>query len=180
MSLHPTHLRASAAGQGLVSPTSPRPVRVSRQSLVRAAPAGKRPGTEPLDAEVVRNGFGGLAADVTAATGTPTSAEQVASGFLRIAVANMASAIKKISVQRGRRAVRLRARTGRHRRDARAGPGHPAGAGRAVADRELAGTLEADARAQLADEGIAADRVRVGHGCTTSRRALGEGASRFS
>ena len=35
------------------------------------------------------------------ATGTPQSPEQVAEGFLRIAVANMANAIKFISVQRG-------------------------------------------------------------------------------
>jgi 5-oxoprolinase (ATP-hydrolysing) len=54
-----------------------------------------------LDAEVVRVRFAQLAAEVSQATGRPTSPEQLAHGFLEIAVANMANAIKRISVQRG-------------------------------------------------------------------------------
>ncbi|MBT8226400.1 MAG: 5-oxoprolinase [Dactylosporangium sp.] len=58
-------------------------------------------GGQPLDAAVVADRFAALAGEVAAATGTPTSPEAVAAGFLEIAVANMANAIKKISVQRG-------------------------------------------------------------------------------
>jgi len=58
-------------------------------------------GDEPLDADVVRTRFAVLAAEVSAATGQPRSAEEVADGFLKIAVENMANAIKHISVQRG-------------------------------------------------------------------------------
>jgi 5-oxoprolinase (ATP-hydrolysing) len=56
---------------------------------------------QPLDAEAVREHFAALAADVSAATGEARSAEEVADGFVQIAVANMAEAIKKISVARG-------------------------------------------------------------------------------
>ncbi|MEP2119899.1 hydantoinase B/oxoprolinase family protein [Bauldia litoralis] len=52
---------------------------------------------QPLDAAVVAEHFAALAAE--AGTGQP--AEEVADGFLRIAVENMANAIKTISVQRG-------------------------------------------------------------------------------
>lgn len=52
---------------------------------------------EPLDVEAVRAKFATLAAEV----GDGRSAEEVADGFIQIAVANMAEAIKKISVQRG-------------------------------------------------------------------------------
>ncbi|HEU4540660.1 MAG TPA: hydantoinase B/oxoprolinase family protein [Jiangellaceae bacterium] len=55
-------------------------------------------GDQPLDAEVVRRGFTTLAAEI----GDERTPEQVAEGFLAIAVANMANAIKKISVQKGR------------------------------------------------------------------------------
>ncbi len=74
-------------------------------------------GDQPLDAGIVRAQFAALAGRIGAATGGPArsrgpggsaariraspSAEQVAAGFLEIAVANMANAIKKISVQRG-------------------------------------------------------------------------------
>src|SRR5271170_907190 len=58
-------------------------------------------GGQPLDAEVTRRRFADLAARITAATGDRRAPEQVAAGFLEIAVANMANAIKKISVQRG-------------------------------------------------------------------------------
>ena len=58
-------------------------------------------GDEPLDVAATRASFDALAADVTAASGSPTTAEDLAEGFLAIAVDNMANAIKKISVQRG-------------------------------------------------------------------------------
>jgi 5-oxoprolinase (ATP-hydrolysing) len=53
-----------------------------------------------LDDEVVRERFGQLAEQVSA-SGRAISPEQLAHGFLEIAVANMANAIKRISVQRG-------------------------------------------------------------------------------
>jgi 5-oxoprolinase (ATP-hydrolysing) len=52
---------------------------------------------QPLDAEAVRAAFGKLAREI----GDGRSAEEVADGFIKIAVENMANAIKKISVQRG-------------------------------------------------------------------------------
>ncbi|HVY59102.1 MAG TPA: hydantoinase B/oxoprolinase family protein [Xanthobacteraceae bacterium] len=52
---------------------------------------------EPLDAETVRGRFEALAREV----GGGRSAEEVADGFIKIAVENMANAVKKISVQRG-------------------------------------------------------------------------------
>jgi 5-oxoprolinase (ATP-hydrolysing) len=59
-------------------------------------------GNEKLDADVVRVRFEQLAAEVSAATGEPPRApSELARGFLRIAVDNMANAIKKISIQRG-------------------------------------------------------------------------------
>ncbi len=57
--------------------------------------------SEPLDADIVREKFEALAAEIAEVDGLPRSAEEVAEGFLRIAVENMANAIKKISVQRG-------------------------------------------------------------------------------
>ncbi|ORE94201.1 5-oxoprolinase [Stappia sp. 22II-S9-Z10] len=63
-----------------------------------AFPAVFGPGQdEPLDAGAVRAKFAEMAAEV----GDGRSAEEVADGFIQIAVANMAEAIKKISVQRG-------------------------------------------------------------------------------
>ena len=58
-------------------------------------------GDEPLDAGLVATRFGALAGRIAEATGDQRSAAEVAAGFLDIAVANMANAIKKISVQRG-------------------------------------------------------------------------------
>ena len=52
---------------------------------------------QPLDRDVVAGKFAALAEEV----GTGQSAEEVAEGFVTIAVENMANAIKKISVQRG-------------------------------------------------------------------------------
>ena len=59
-------------------------------------------GDLPLDVDVVRTKFGEMAAEIAAETGrAPRTPEQLAEGFLRIAVENMANAIKEISVQRG-------------------------------------------------------------------------------
>ncbi|MER5711609.1 hydantoinase B/oxoprolinase family protein [Streptomyces sp. NPDC002122] len=54
-------------------------------------------GDRPLDAEVVRERFTELAGEI----GGGRTPEEVAAGFLEIAVLNMANAVKKISVQRG-------------------------------------------------------------------------------
>jgi 5-oxoprolinase (ATP-hydrolysing) len=51
---------------------------------------------QPLDVEAVRKAFGELAQNVK-----DKKPEEIADGFIRIAVENMANAIKKISVQRG-------------------------------------------------------------------------------
>ncbi len=57
---------------------------------------------EPLDADIVRKKFSELAENITESTGDKKpKVEEIAEGFLRIAVENMANAIKKISVQRG-------------------------------------------------------------------------------
>ncbi len=57
---------------------------------------------EALDADVVKGKFVELATLIAGATGeAEPSPDTVADGFLRIAVENMANAIKKISVQRG-------------------------------------------------------------------------------
>lgn len=59
-------------------------------------------GDQPLDADAARAKFRQLAAGIAAETGeAPMAVEALAEGFLRIAVENMANAIKKISVQRG-------------------------------------------------------------------------------
>ncbi|HDR28729.1 hydantoinase B/oxoprolinase family protein, partial [Rhodovulum sp.] len=59
-------------------------------------------GDEPLDVDMVRAKFAALAHEIAAATGEALrSPEEVAEGFLKIAIDNMANAIKKISVQRG-------------------------------------------------------------------------------
>ena len=58
-------------------------------------------GDQPLDADASRNAFERLARDVEAATGKAMPIEAIAGGFLRIAVENMANAIKHVSVQRG-------------------------------------------------------------------------------
>jgi 5-oxoprolinase (ATP-hydrolysing) len=52
---------------------------------------------EPLDADAVRSAFAALAKEI----GDSRAPEDVADGFIKIAVENMANAIKKISVQRG-------------------------------------------------------------------------------
>src|SRR5882672_8728910 len=61
-------------------------------------------GDQSLDVKIVREKFAQMAAEIGAATGkkqTPPTPEEVAEGFIRVAVANMANAVKRISVQRG-------------------------------------------------------------------------------
>ncbi len=58
-------------------------------------------GRQGLDVEASRRGFERLARDVEADGGPAMSAEQVAEGFLRVTMDQIAAAIEKISVQRG-------------------------------------------------------------------------------
>ncbi|MEU4499402.1 hydantoinase B/oxoprolinase family protein [Streptomyces sp. NPDC023998] len=58
-------------------------------------------GDQPLDGEIVHERFAALAEEVRRESGTQRTPEEVAAGFLEIAVLNMANAVKKISVQRG-------------------------------------------------------------------------------
>ncbi len=58
-------------------------------------------GNAPLDGAVVAQGFAALAARIAAATGTAQDPRAVAEGFLSIAVANMAAAIKRVALERG-------------------------------------------------------------------------------
>src|SRR5258706_2331232 len=58
-------------------------------------------GDQPLDGAIVAAKFRALAAEIGEATGSNPAPEQVAAGLVDIAVANIANAIKKISVQRG-------------------------------------------------------------------------------
>ncbi|WP_026735462.1 hydantoinase/oxoprolinase family protein [Fischerella sp. PCC 9605] len=60
-----------------------------------------RDGNLPLDQDIVKERFTQLAQDIETATGNIRTPEQVAAGFIAIAVDNMANAIKKISLQRG-------------------------------------------------------------------------------
>jgi 5-oxoprolinase (ATP-hydrolysing) len=52
---------------------------------------------QPIDATAVQAAFAALAAEI----GGGRASEEIADGFIRIAVENMANAIKKVSVQRG-------------------------------------------------------------------------------
>ena len=54
-------------------------------------------GDQPIDANASRRGFEAIAAEI----GAQRTAEDIADGFIRIAVENMANAIKKISIERG-------------------------------------------------------------------------------
>ena len=58
-------------------------------------------GDLPLDADTVRQRFAEMANKIRKETGNDRSPEEVAAGFLAIAVEKMANAIKKISIQRG-------------------------------------------------------------------------------
>ncbi|MFG2556402.1 hydantoinase B/oxoprolinase family protein [Streptomyces sp. NPDC048581] len=58
-------------------------------------------GDQPLDDTLVRDRFAALAREIREQTGDDRTPEQVAEGFLQIAVANIANAVKRISVQKG-------------------------------------------------------------------------------
>ncbi len=58
-------------------------------------------GDRPLAVEETRRRFAALAGEVRTATGGAHTVDSIATGFLDIAVENMANAIKRISVQRG-------------------------------------------------------------------------------
>ncbi|MER8009212.1 hydantoinase B/oxoprolinase family protein [Streptomyces sp. NPDC094149] len=58
-------------------------------------------GDQPLDDQLVRDRFAALAREIRERTGDDRTPEQVAEGYLQIAVANIANAVKRISVQKG-------------------------------------------------------------------------------
>ncbi|MEV6617987.1 hydantoinase B/oxoprolinase family protein [Streptomyces sp. NPDC051051] len=58
-------------------------------------------GDQPLDDALVRDRFTALAREIRETVGDDRTPEQVAEGFLQIAVANIANAVKRISVQKG-------------------------------------------------------------------------------
>tara|TARA_A100001037_G_C15154213_1_gene642679 strand:+ start:13177 stop:16779 length:3603 start_codon:yes stop_codon:yes gene_type:complete len=58
-------------------------------------------GCEPIDELVVKRKFEDLACEIALVKGSSIDAKIVAEGFLKVAVQNMANAIKKISVQKG-------------------------------------------------------------------------------
>ncbi|MFF3335836.1 hydantoinase B/oxoprolinase family protein [Streptomyces sp. NPDC002888] len=58
-------------------------------------------GDQPLDDALVRDRFTALAHEIRDRTGDDRTPEQVAEGYLQIAVANIANAVKRISVQKG-------------------------------------------------------------------------------
>jgi 5-oxoprolinase (ATP-hydrolysing) len=60
------------------------------------------PGADlPLDRDTVRSKFEDLAAEISADSGVNVNPETVASGFLTVALENMANAIRKITIERG-------------------------------------------------------------------------------
>jgi 5-oxoprolinase (ATP-hydrolysing) len=61
---------------------------------------GKK-GNLPLDKEIVNQKFLELSQEIHQATNYKNTPEEIAAGFIKIAVENMANAIKKISLQRG-------------------------------------------------------------------------------
>ncbi|MEO5863208.1 MAG: hydantoinase/oxoprolinase family protein, partial [Burkholderiales bacterium] len=58
-------------------------------------------GDQPIDTAIVTEKFAAFAREVSAAVGKGVTPEQLADGFLQVAVENVANAIKHISVQRG-------------------------------------------------------------------------------
>ncbi len=58
-------------------------------------------GDQPIDRDAVARKFTALAAEISKSTGEKRTPQAVAEGYLMIAVANMANAIKEISIQRG-------------------------------------------------------------------------------
>ncbi len=92
---------------GLLSARRPadgdRRERVRRQGPGGAFPGDLRPARQRDSwmPTVVTAKFAALANDIAAATGDARTPQQAAEGFLQIAVANMANAIKQVSVQKG-------------------------------------------------------------------------------
>ena len=74
--------------------------RISRRSSVRTATSRSMPMS-------CTTKFAALAEEIAQATGQPRTPQQVAEGFLQIAVANMANAIKQVSVQKGHDVTRF-------------------------------------------------------------------------
>ena len=72
--------------------------RIQEASSLRCSGTGVTSRSTP---GVARDRFAALARRIEEATGDRRGSEEVAGGFIEIAVANMANAIKKISVQRG-------------------------------------------------------------------------------
>jgi 5-oxoprolinase (ATP-hydrolysing) len=58
-------------------------------------------GDEPLDRDKALDGFSNLTRQIHEATGNPIAPVAVAEGFIKIAIDNMANAIKRVSIQRG-------------------------------------------------------------------------------
>lgn len=58
-------------------------------------------GNLPLNQEIVQQKFSQLSQAIFQITGQQSSSEEVAAGFIKIAVENMANAIKKVSLQKG-------------------------------------------------------------------------------
>ncbi|PIC00992.1 hydantoinase B/oxoprolinase family protein [Caulobacter sp. X] len=56
---------------------------------------------QPLDVEAVARGFEAMAGGIAAAIGKAMTPQEVAEGFVTIAVENMAKAVRQISIQRG-------------------------------------------------------------------------------
>ena len=56
---------------------------------------------QPLDVQAVTRGFEAIAAEIARATGRAMTPQEVAEGFVTIAVENMAKAVRQISIQRG-------------------------------------------------------------------------------
>lgn len=157
-------------------------------------------GDQPLDLALVRRQFTVLAGEISASIEERRSPEEVAEGFLRIAVGNIANAVKRISVQQGRDVTRYALTTfggagGQHACAVADALGirtvlvppmagvlsalgigladttvmreraveRPLAAESMAAVREVADELEAEARAELLDQGIAPERIRVTH-----------------
>lgn len=58
-------------------------------------------GDLPIDAATVAERFAALSSEIAAATGKAQDPRAVAEGFLRVAVANMAQAVKQVSLEKG-------------------------------------------------------------------------------
>ncbi|MFI5975760.1 hydantoinase B/oxoprolinase family protein [Streptomyces sp. NPDC051452] len=155
-------------------------------------------GDQRFDRDLVRDRFTALAGEIHDRTGDDRTAEQVAEGYLRIAVANIANAVKRISVQKGHDVTRYALTTfggagGQHAcrvadslgiRTVLVPPmaGVLSALGMGLADttamreqsveapleaaampavRDTADDLESAARAELLDEDVPQDRIRV-------------------